>query len=41
MPYYENTREQEIIEEMLKDFSKKSILTIHSIYELDVLIKAQ
>ncbi len=41
MPYYENTREQEIIEEMLKDFNKKSILTIHSINELDVLIKAQ
>ena len=34
MPYYENTREQEIMEDMIKDFSKDCIYTIHSVDEL-------
>ena len=34
MPYYENTREQEILEDMLKDFNKDCIRKIHSIDEL-------
>ncbi len=41
MPYYEGTREQEILEEMLKDFGKDSIKTIHSLEALDALIKQQ
>ncbi len=40
MPYYENTREQEIIEEMLKDFDKSCIKTVHSISELREVIKS-
>ncbi len=39
MPYYENTREQEIIEEMIEDFNKDCIKKIHSVSELDALIK--
>ena len=39
MPFYEGTREQEILEDMLKDFSKESIVGIHSLEELDTLIK--
>lgn len=39
MPYYENTREQEILADMIKDFSKESIYTIHSIAEFDEFIK--
>ena len=38
MPYYEGTREQEIIEEMVKDFNPKAIEIIHSIAELDKYI---
>lgn len=34
MPYYKNTREQEIIEKMFKDFNKDFIKTIHSIKEI-------
>ena len=34
MPYYENTREQEIIEEMLEDFNGDCITTVHSVSEL-------
>ena len=34
MPYYEGTREQEILEDMLKDFSPDCIQTIHSVEEL-------
>ena len=41
MPYYEGTREQEILEEMLKDFNKESIATIHSLEALDATIKTQ
>ena len=40
MPYYENTREQEILEEMLKDFNKDSIVTVHSLEALDAMIEA-
>ena len=34
LPYYENTREQEIMENMIKDFNKEYIYTIHSVDEL-------
>lgn len=39
MPYYENTREQEIMENMIKDFNKDSIYIIHSIDELENIVK--
>lgn len=39
MPYYENTREQEIVEDMIKDFNKECIHTIRSIEELYEFIK--
>lgn len=39
MPYYENTREQEILEDMIKGFNEESIYTIHSITELNEFIK--
>jgi len=39
MPYYENTREQEIMENMLKDFNKDSIYAIHSLDELENIVK--
>lgn len=39
MPYYEGTREQEIIEEMLEDFNPDAIKVIHSVDELDKYIK--
>ena len=38
MPYYENTREEEIVQEMIKDFNKKFISTIHSIQELSTFL---
>ena len=38
MPYYEGTREQEIVDEMIKDFDPKAIETIHSVAELDKYI---
>lgn len=38
MPYYELTREEEIVKEMVKDFKEESIYTIHNIYELDKFI---
>jgi superfamily II DNA or RNA helicase len=38
MPYYEGTREQEILDEMLKDFNKESITTIHTLEELSIII---
>ena len=38
MPYYENTREQEIIDEMLEDFNKDCITTVYSVSELVSLI---
>ena len=39
MPYYENTREQEILENMIKDFNKDAIYTIHILGELGEFIK--
>ena len=39
MPYYENTREQEILENMIKDFNKDAIYTIHTLGELEEFIK--
>lgn len=39
MPYYEHTREQEIVEDMLKDFNKDCIITVHSKAELTKAIK--
>ena len=39
MPYYENTREQEILENMIKDFNKDTIYTIHTLGELGEFIK--
>ena len=38
MPYYENTREQEIHENMIKDFNKDAIYTIHIINDLDEIV---
>ena len=38
MPYYEGTREQEILDGMLKDFNKESITTIHTLEELSIII---
>ena len=38
LPYYKNTREQEIVNEMIKDFDPKAIETIHSVAELDKYI---
>lgn len=38
MPYYENTREEKIVQEMIKDFNKKFISTIHSIQELSTFL---
>lgn len=35
MPYYENTREQELVAAMLQDFNKDSLHVIRSIEELD------
>lgn len=39
MPYYENTREEEIVQEMIKDFNKDFIKTVHSLKELDKFIQ--
>lgn len=39
MPYYENTREEEIVQEMIKDFNKDFIKTVHSLKELDRFIQ--
>lgn len=38
LPYYESTREEEIVQEMIKDFNKDSIKTVHSLKELDKFI---
>lgn len=38
MPYYENTREQEILENMIKDFNKDAIYTTHIINDLDEIV---
>ena len=34
IPYYQDTREQELVEEMTKSFNKENIRTIHSISEI-------
>lgn len=39
MPYYESTREEEIVQEMIKDFNKDFIKTVHSLKELDKFIQ--
>ena len=39
MPYYESTREEEIVQEMIKDFNKNFIKTVHSLKELDRFIQ--
>lgn len=38
MPFYEGTREQEILENMIKDFNKDTIYTIHIINDLDEIV---
>ena len=38
MPFYEGTREQEILENMIKDFNKDAIYTIHIINDLDEIV---
>jgi hypothetical protein len=35
MPYYEKTREQELIEKLSENFNKDFIKTIHSIQEIN------
>lgn len=39
MPYYESTREEEIVQEMIKDFNRDFIKTVHSLKELDEFIQ--
>ncbi len=39
MPYYETTREEEIVQEMIKDFNKDFIKTVYSLKELDEFIQ--
>ena len=39
MPFYEGTREQEILENMIKDFNKDAIYIIHTLGELEEFIK--
>lgn len=39
LPYYVNTREEEVLEDMIRDFNKDAIYTIHSITELDRFIE--
>lgn len=39
MSYYESTREEEIVQEMIKDFNKDFIKTVHSLKELDKFIQ--
>lgn len=38
MPFYEGTREQEILENMIKDFNKDAIYTTHIINDLDEIV---
>ena len=38
LPYYETTREEEIVQEMIKDFNKDFIKTVYSLKELDKFI---
>ena len=39
MPFYKNTREEEILSEMIKDFNPNSIHTAYSLTELQSLLK--
>lgn len=39
LPYYETTREEEIVQEMIKDFNRDFIKTVHSLKELDKFIQ--
>lgn len=39
LPYYESTREEEIVLEMIKDFNKDFIKIVHSLKELDMFIQ--
>ena len=39
LPYYMNTREEEVLQDMIKDFNKNAIHTIHSLSELDRYIE--
>lgn len=39
LPYYEATREEEIVNTMIESFKEESILTIHSVKELDKFIQ--
>lgn len=39
MPFYRNTREQEILEDMIKDFNPDSIHTVNSLTELQSFLK--
>lgn len=39
MPYYEMTREQEIMADMIKDFNKDSIYKVNSLEELDKFLQ--
>ena len=39
LPYYEATREEEIVNTMIENFKEESIHTIHSLKELDELIQ--
>ncbi len=41
MPYYENTREEEIMQEMLEDFNKDCIKKVHTLSELEAFINQQ
>ena len=39
MPFYKNTREEEILADMIKDFNPDSIHTVTSLTELESLLK--
>jgi len=39
MPYYEHTREEEILDNMLEGFNEDSIIRIQSLKELDKYIR--
>lgn len=41
MPYYKTTREEEIVEGMIEDFDKDSIVTVNSLEELDMLLRSE
>ena len=41
MPFYKNTREEEILKDMIKDFNPDSIHTVYSLTELQSFLKKQ